>query len=126
MKTLIYVLTYIFFLGHLTAAHAAVSIEESLSDSDYPITCMNFRVNITDQLNTYDIKKLQNAFDNINKKSQDAPCLNRKLVVWLDSTGGEVLAAIELGRILRKNEVHVAVKKECSSACVFVFAGGVR
>lgn len=47
--------------------------------------------------------------------------------VLLNSDGGEVLAAIRLGQLLRRNgaEVWVLPDSTCSSACVLVLAGGV-
>lgn len=47
------------------------------------------------------------------------------LIVLLDSKGGDGMAAIEIGRLLRQAKAHVFVTGECSSACVFVLAGGV-
>jgi hypothetical protein len=48
--------------------------------------------------------------------------------IQLDSMGGSVESAIEIGRFLRDKNVTVLVTKEarCASACVFVLAGGVR
>lgn len=47
--------------------------------------------------------------------------------VLLNSNGGEVLAAMKLGQLLRRNAVEVWVLggSNCSSACVLVLAGGV-
>lgn len=47
------------------------------------------------------------------------------LVVFLDSPGGDGLAAIEIGRLLREAQAHIFVSGKCSSACVFIFMGGV-
>ncbi|WP_062310045.1 hypothetical protein [Polynucleobacter sinensis] len=47
------------------------------------------------------------------------------LIVFLDSKGGDGMAAIEIGKILRKANAHVFVNGECSSACILVLAGGV-
>lgn len=47
------------------------------------------------------------------------------LIVLLDSPGGDGLAAIEIGRLLRQAHAHVFVSGKCSSACVFIFMGGV-
>ena len=47
------------------------------------------------------------------------------LIVLLDSPGGDGLAAIEVGRILREAQAHIFVSGKCSSACVFIFMGGV-
>lgn len=47
------------------------------------------------------------------------------LVVLLESNGGDGLAAIEIGRLLRAAKAHVFVRNRCASACVYVLAGGV-
>lgn len=47
------------------------------------------------------------------------------LIVFLDSKGGDGMAAIEIGKLLRKANAHVFVNGECSSACILVLAGGV-
>ncbi len=46
-------------------------------------------------------------------------------VVLLDSPGGDGLAAMEVGRLLRAGNVHVFARGRCTSACIFVLAGGV-
>lgn len=47
------------------------------------------------------------------------------VIVMLDSKGGDGMAAIEIGRLLRVAKAHVFVTGECSSACIFVLSGGV-
>ena len=47
------------------------------------------------------------------------------LIVFLDSKGGDGMAAIEIGKALRRANAHVFVSGECSSACILVLAGGV-
>jgi hypothetical protein len=48
--------------------------------------------------------------------------------VWLASDGGDIDAAMELGRLLRKWGVftHIGKNDQCFSACVFAFMGGER
>lgn len=48
--------------------------------------------------------------------------------VFLNSLGGNLLAAIEIGRTLRKHAavIWVGDTDQCASACVFILAGGVR
>ena len=48
--------------------------------------------------------------------------------VWLASNGGDIDAAMELGRLLRKLGVFTLIGKndQCLSACVFAFMGGER
>ena len=47
------------------------------------------------------------------------------LIVLLDSAGGDGVAAMQIGRLLRKANAHVFVTGECASACIFVLASGV-
>lgn len=48
--------------------------------------------------------------------------------VFLNSQGGDVLAAMQIGQLLRGSLAHVIVDvgRECSSACLFLLAAGVR
>ena len=47
------------------------------------------------------------------------------LIVLLDSPGGDGVAAMKIGEILRANKAHVFVTGQCASACIFVLASGV-
>lgn len=48
--------------------------------------------------------------------------------VFLDSPGGDLIAAMEIGKTLRRSHAWTIVSnyKECSSACVFILASGVQ
>lgn len=50
------------------------------------------------------------------------------VIFWIDSSGGDVLAAIDIGRLVRKARAQVAIAEDdkCYSACVFVLAGAVQ
>lgn len=47
------------------------------------------------------------------------------LIVLLDSPGGDGVAAMEIGRLLRKANAHTFVTGQCASACILVLASGV-
>jgi hypothetical protein len=47
------------------------------------------------------------------------------LIVLLDSPGGDGIAAMNIGRLLRQAHAHVFVTGQCASACIFVLASGV-
>ena len=47
------------------------------------------------------------------------------LIVLLDSPGGDGLAAMEIGRLLRSADAHIFVTGQCASACIFLLASGV-
>lgn len=47
------------------------------------------------------------------------------LIVLLDSPGGDGMAAMAIGKMLRQAKAHVFVTGQCASACVFILAAGV-
>jgi len=47
------------------------------------------------------------------------------LIVLLDSSGGDGIAAMKIGRMLRPARAHIFVTGHCSSACTFILASGV-
>ena len=47
------------------------------------------------------------------------------LIILINSQGGDGMAAIEVGRLLRLANAHVFVTGKCASACVFILMGGV-
>jgi ATP-dependent protease ClpP protease subunit len=46
-------------------------------------------------------------------------------IVLIDSPGGDGMAALEIGRMLRAAKAHVFVQGRCVSACVYLLASGV-
>jgi hypothetical protein len=68
------------------------------------------------------------AFQKLAKKVASNPPSTQALIVTLNSKGGDVRAAIEIGQIVRripKSAAVVARDDICASACVFVLAGAV-
>ncbi len=57
--------------------------------------------------------------------SADPARLPAGAVLIVDSPGGDGLAAIDIGRMVRAARAHVFVRGRCASACVYVLAGGV-
>jgi ATP-dependent protease ClpP protease subunit len=47
------------------------------------------------------------------------------LIVLLDSPGGDGIAAMAIGRLLRAANAHVFVTGQCASACIFLLSSGV-
>jgi hypothetical protein len=80
-------------------------------------------IEITGEIVKSDAEKLQKALAQFIASS--VPDANP--IVILDSPGGNVAVALEMGRILRHSLAHTAVTQDgtCGSSCVFVFAGGV-
>lgn len=46
-------------------------------------------------------------------------------IVLIDSKGGDGVAAMKIGKMLRDAKAHVFVNGDCASACVFILASGV-
>lgn len=66
---------------------------------------------------------LQKVRQSISQVSGDP--IPAGLIVLLDSPGGDGVAAMQIGRLLRKANAHVFVTGQCASACIFVLASGV-
>ena len=52
-----------------------------------------------------------------------------RLLLMLDSEGGDIAAAIEIGRLIRRwadSVALISLNSKCFSACVFVLAGGLH
>jgi hypothetical protein len=48
-----------------------------------------------------------------------------RLIVLIDSMGGDAEAALKIGRLLRKNNAFIFVTNRCASACVYIYTAGV-
>ena len=73
-----------------------------------------------------DLAAFKHAVDSISQttvfKINGVPLIT----IDLDSPGGDVMEAIEIGRIIRSRFLTTgAVKQQCSSACVFILIAGV-
>ncbi len=77
-------------------------------------------IELTGRITQSAVPELRAVFEGIDTARFPAGAL-----VLLDSQGGDGLAAIEIGRMVRAAQAHVFVRGRCASACVFVLAGGV-
>lgn len=77
------------------------------------------RGNITSQDATF----VKSFAKNFSKLKSDNPSV--RALIWLDSPGGDIMAAMNIGRILRglRSIATVPESSGCSSACVFLLAG---
>ena len=69
---------------------------------------------------------LRGAIDS-NDISQLQKILTSCNTLMIDSPGGNIDAAMRIGRMIRQREIGVTVPErgECASACVFIYAAGV-
>jgi hypothetical protein len=63
----------------------------------------------------------------LRRRNHAQSALGRRIELRIDADthGGEVFAAMEIGRVLRRDSasIHVAPHAECSSACIYVLMG---
>ena len=73
---------------------------------------------------TGDITKRDLAFF----RSQSKDFKFKQLRVWLNSPGGDVMAAMEIGRIIRSVDgvTDIPLNKRCYSSCALIFIAGVK
>jgi ATP-dependent protease ClpP protease subunit len=79
---------------------------------------------IRGQITSDDPAKFRSLFANLKPRK----VLDRNRTVNLNSPGGDVYAAMDIGRQIRVRSMRTKVAKgdTCVSACVFVFVGGVN
>ena len=99
-----------------------LTLTESTKTGD-AITQVNQQIKIIQIKGAISRKLLANLRAIIPSAGDDS--IPAGFIVLLDSVGGDGMAGIEIGRLLRKANAHVFVNGECSSACILVLAGGV-
>jgi ATP-dependent protease ClpP protease subunit len=105
-----------------TLTTSILTLSES-SQTGEPGATVNQQIKIIQIKGAISRKLLANLKSNISATGDDP--IPAGLIILLDSRGGDGMAAIEIGRLLRKANAHVFVNGECSSACILVLAGGV-
>lgn len=84
-------------------------------------------VQIYGRISDADAKALPALISRVKQRTALRSADNQgRVQAFLNSPGGEILAAMRIGELLRTNDAIVWINGECSSACVFVFAGGVQ
>lgn len=66
------------------------------------------------------VQQVRSALKDVDARRYPAGAL-----LLLNSGGGDGVAAMQIGRIVRAAKAHAFVRGRCSSACVFILAGGV-
>lgn len=126
-------LIFTFLFGVTGIAVADVSFDPAIAGSDGSITLPT--ITISHEINKKDVQAFIEALKSAKKSIQSlglkSPDQNGELVltVLLESDGGSVSAAIEIGKAIRNENVFSVMVPEnasCVSACVLVLAGGIR
>ena len=119
-----FALLFLAVSGH--AADLSLFIPEKLPSGSWATTELP-HIKISGEIEASDVaelKKLVKQFtDTAPPAFRDAEELP---AIIFDSNGGDLYAAMEIGRFLRQNHLWVdSFGNQCDSACVFAFAGGV-
>lgn len=87
-------------------------------DVDYSIGIAKLR--ISGEITSMDVNQVKNMVQ--SRRAWDI------LTIYLDSSGGDIYAAMEIGRLIRKARASCVISTgaKCYSACVFVLAGAVK
>lgn len=106
-----------FTLSCLVSHSAWCDVEFDYVPDDKPLMAIFLTKSIKED-DYFQINKLANL---IKKKHGQAPAV----MIKLDSSGGNISAALKIGRFLRKNDSLATVYENaiCLSSCVYVLAG---
>ena len=76
------------------------------------------------KIESKDVEKFKTMLKNTERRSNS----DREvyLQIFLNSKGGDIDAALKIGKLIRVHQMQTLVFDECNSSCVIVFASGVR
>lgn len=111
---------FIFFLLFNVNAIATVSEPE--------IKKSIFRVNVTEEITHSDLLTFQKVDSVLLQLKELYPDNSINFIVGLNSKGGDVGSAIEIGRLMRKHNATVIIAEpwNCFSSCVYLLAGATQ
>ena len=106
----VWVLTVVLALVPTSLVRADVSVHGRTESSLF--------VDILGTITSQDPKTFENAIEDLG---------NRRLYARLDSVGGDVFAAMHMGRLIRKRDgvTIISVPSKCYSSCALLFISGV-
>ena len=126
MKYITQVLIFFVIVVCTQIAHAEVYFVPEKSNVSRIIT-ENAHILISGEITKEDVSKLNSLLAQQHVYLM-ASTPGGTPIVLLDSRGGDIKAALEIGRILRSISAWTIVDdgKSCNSACVFLFSAGVK
>ncbi len=103
--------------------HAAtIEVHKSVTQPEAP----QFTIWFTGQINPRDLVQFQEKVRFIETSIKGGLLGIEATSIQLQSPGGDVRTAIEIGRIIRKNRMSTEIAGTCASSCVFLLIGGVK
>lgn len=111
----------VFALG---VASSGVAISAQIELVSLAPTVLRMTIKLSGQIVAADVAKFQSVAA-VAIQQTKARRLPFPAQVFLDSPGGDVFAAMAIGRQIRANDFWTAVDSTCVSACTLIFAAGV-
>lgn len=110
----------------LLTAHGA-SVSFRVSSTVHQKYCSDFLFVVKGEITRGDDVRLSQRINELKSRLSDPNCTGSQFSMQLISNGGDVEAALALGRVIRQHEMRVIVPFDtsCLSSCVLVLAGGV-
>ena len=101
----------------LAVAHHPARADIAIEQDRYGVT---LKITVSGKITKADADALAGA----EEKLRFSPIID----FWLDSPGGDVSAAMFIGRIVRKHEARtsLAMRSKCLSSCALIFIAGVQ
>jgi hypothetical protein len=117
----------VFFLIFISKNNLLYAGEISIWSSNLE-SCAGYTIDFSGEVKRGDFRKLENAINAAHRKYGKENCSDGWLPVRISSEGGDVAESIAMGKLIRDNKLRTIVPQgaSCNSACVFIFAGGVR
>lgn len=111
----------LFFSMILLHAHAAEITSNHRSCGGSPCAYFN------GEIKSGDLIKLKSVFESPTRRSSIGVVNQETFTLQLNSRGGSLEEAMEIGRWVRKNKIVISMpgNAECFSACVYILAAGV-
>jgi len=97
----------LFFLSTCVFA-ADVSVQDFSSQGLSP-RCSNYTVDFVGDITSGDASKLEKYLKSLESKFDPDECRNGFLMIRINSSGGDALEAIRLGRIIRKYNLNAVI-----------------
>ena len=90
-------------------------------------SCYDYLLQVRGEITRSDIKTFSSQVTSIKNNIRKDMCPDGSLSVQLMSHGGDVYAAMEIGRVVRNQSIRTIVPgdSECSSSCVLILGAGV-
>jgi hypothetical protein len=91
----------------------------STTHTDLTPETLSYR--IEGQVTPHTAKELKRWLEQVNAQQR----FSGPVTVYLNSLGGDGIAGMQIGRLLRQAKAHTIVDGQCASACFYIFLGGV-